>query len=246
MIASLPMYDRPETCAANDRFWNLIRQHLGYGPETLTRDQDLWEQWQSPDLVLSQTCGYPYRAVLHGKATLVATPDYGLEGCPPGHYRSVFVARKADTRKTPQEFAASVFAYNEPLSQSGWAAPAAYAEARGFRFENLVKTGGHSASAKSVADGKADLAALDALSWNLMQAYDAFAQELHVIEVTEPTPVLPYITALGRDAGPIFAALSSAVDALSNEDRTLLSLKGIQFIGASDYLAVPTPAAPKS
>ena len=31
MIASLPMYDRPETAAANDRLWQGVRERLGQG-----------------------------------------------------------------------------------------------------------------------------------------------------------------------------------------------------------------------
>ena len=103
MIASLPMYDRPETAAANDRLWAGIRDRLRAeglpAPEALIHGaSDLWPQWTSPDLVLSQTCGYPYRSRLHGQVLLVGTPDYGVDGCAPGHYRSVFVARADDPR----------------------------------------------------------------------------------------------------------------------------------------------------
>ena len=62
MIASLPMYDRPETAAANDRLWQGVRTRLGEGPEHLVRAGDPWEHWQSPDLLLSQTCGLPFRS----------------------------------------------------------------------------------------------------------------------------------------------------------------------------------------
>jgi hypothetical protein len=81
MIAALPMYDRPEMRAANDRFWQAIRDRLGDGPPHLTRDRDPWDIWQAPDLLLAQTCGFPYRARLHGRIYLVGTPDYGVEGC---------------------------------------------------------------------------------------------------------------------------------------------------------------------
>ena len=67
MIAALPMYDRPELQAANDRYWALIRAGLlarGIAaPEGLRRgDAVLMPQWESPDLVLSQTCGFPIPA----------------------------------------------------------------------------------------------------------------------------------------------------------------------------------------
>ena len=245
MIASLPMYDRPEAQGANDRFWQAIRGALGEGPETLTRGGDPWDHWQAPDLVLSQTCGYPYRARLHGHVGLVGTPDYGLEDCPPGHYRSIFVARADDPRTDPAEFADSVFAYNEPLSQSGWAAPAHYAKLRGYTFDNPLKTGGHALSARAVAERRADLAALDALSWRMVRAHDAFAGALKEIARTDPTPVLPYITAASRDPAPLFAAISAAIDTLSKADRDTLSLRGIVAIPPEAYLAVPTPPPPK-
>ena len=85
MIASLPMYDLPDCRLANDRYWLLIRDALRsaglMAPDALTRDMpDFMAHWQRPDLVLSQTCGYPFRAVLHSKVTLIGTPDFGLEG----------------------------------------------------------------------------------------------------------------------------------------------------------------------
>lgn len=244
MIASLPMYDRPELQAANDRLWQAVRGALGFGPDSLGRQGDIWEHWKSPDLVLSQTCGFPYRARLHGTVQLVGTPDNRLAGCAPGEYYSVFVARADDEREDVSSFATARFAFNEPLSQSGWAAPANFAHARGFAFDNTVRTGGHAHSAKAVAEGRADLAALDALSWRHMQRYDGFASKLRVVARTEPTPTLPYITASGRDAKAIRAAVSEAIDALSDADRETLSIYGLVNIPSERYLSVRTPAPP--
>lgn len=244
MIVSLPMYDRAETAAANDRLWKATRARLGLGPETLFRGGDLWDQWLSPDLLLSQTCGYPYRARLHAKVQLVGTPDYGLAGCPPGNYRSVFITRADDSRSTPKDFATARFAYNEPLSQSGWAAPQNHAQEHGFLFTNTIQTGGHALSAQAVADGKADIAALDALSWHFIRKYDDFANGLKEIAATPPTPVLPFITALGHDRDAIASALQTAIADLSQADRTLLHLKGLVVIPAQEYLEVPNPPPP--
>ncbi len=244
MIASLPMYDRPELRPATDRFWQAIRHALGRGPDSLTRGGDPWDQWQSPDLLLSQTCGFPYRARLHGEVGLVGTPDYGLDGCAPGQYRSVFVVQAQDKRDDPADFADALLAYNDPLSQSGWAAPAAYADDHGFAFGRTLRTGTHRASAQAVAEGRADLAALDAQSWRLMQRFDAFANDLRVIAATPPTPALPFITARRNDVQEIFDAISRAVQSLLPQDRAALCLRGVVAIPARDYLAVPTPAAP--
>jgi len=250
MIASLGMYDRPETAAAHDRLWAGIRDGLRAegipAPDALTRGEHAyWDAWTSPDLVFSQTCGFPFRARLHDKVTLIGTPDYGLPGCPPGHYNSVFVARRADPRQTLADFSGSRFAYNEDLSQSGWAAPQNHASAHGLHFPPSLQTGGHRLSALAVAESRADIAAIDALTWQLLTEYEAFAADLREIARTEPpTPVLPYITAKGGDAAVFFRVTAAAIAALSPADRATLHLKGLITIPASDYLSVPTPASP--
>jgi ABC-type phosphate/phosphonate transport system substrate-binding protein len=250
MIASLGMYDFGAAVAANDRLWALIRTGLaGRGiaaPEALTRGEHAyWDAWQSPDLILSQTCGYPFRARLHGRVTYVGTPDFGVEGCPPGYYRSVFVARADDPRQTVADFDGASFAYNEPLSQSGWAAPQTHAARLGISLPPRLQTGGHRLSAHAVAEGRAEIAALDAVTHALLQDNDPVARRLKVVGLTDPTPGLPYITAAGRDPQPIFDAVGEAITALPAADRASLQLKGFVRIPVTDYLAVPNPPSPE-
>ena len=244
MNASLPMYDLPPQQRANDEFWQAIRKYLQAGPATLTRKGNLWDHWLSPGLILSQTCGYPYRAKLHDKVTLVGTPDYGLEGCPPGYYCSVFIARADNPRLRLEDFAEARFAYNEALSQSGWAAPQHHVAQFGFQFQNLVETGAHRQSALAVLEGSAELAALDALTWKLLQRNEPFPAVLREVARTEPTPALPYITHKEADPAPIYAAIEAGIEDLHAIMREALSLKGMVSIPPEDYLAVPTPAGP--
>ncbi len=245
MIAHLGMYDRPETAAANDRFWTAIKTQLGYGPDSLTRGlADYWPVWNSPDLLFSQTCGMPYRTRLHGNVQLIGTPDYGLDSCPPGYYRSILVARADAADTSLAAFDGLRMAYNDDLSQSGWAAPMTHLQSQGLRPGSLVQSGGHAASARAVAEGRADFAALDALTWEMLKTYDRFTDALTVIAQTEPTPTLPFITALGRNAAEIADAIDIAIRALEPKDRALLHLKGLVRIPAQDYLAIPTPPSP--
>ncbi|MEY8838254.1 phosphate/phosphite/phosphonate ABC transporter substrate-binding protein, partial [Cribrihabitans sp. XS_ASV171] len=187
MIAWLGMYDRPELRAAQDRYWAAIRANLPEGPDTLSRDSDPWPVWQSPDLALAQTCGMPYRTRLHGQAQLVGTPDYGLPGCPPGHYCSVIVARGDDHRDLPALLAEGVFAYNEGGSQSGWAAPVTWFAEDGLRPARGLRTGGHALSARAVAEGRADLASIDAMTWTLLREHDPATDALREVARTPPT-----------------------------------------------------------
>lgn len=250
MIASLGMYDRPECQPANDRYWALIRDGLRArglnAPDALTRGENAyWPAWTSAKLVLSQTCGFPFRATLHEKVTLVGTPDFGLEGCDPGYYYSVVVARADDPRCGISAFDRTRFAYNEALSQSGWAAPQTHAARLGLQLRPAVVSGGHALSAKAVAQGDADLAALDAVTWRLITQHDPqLAATLKVVDQTEPTPGLPYITAQGGNRAVLFDVISKAIASMLPEDRATLGLRGLVDIPSARYLAVPTPLTP--
>lgn len=245
MIASLGMYDRPETASANDRFWQEIAANLRANgikaPDTLNRDTPFWEAWNDPDLVFSQTCGRPFRLQLHDKTHLVGTPDYQLPDCDPGYYRSVFLVRKHDPRTALVDFRQARFAYNETLSQSGWAAPQVHVAALGFQFENLWHSGGHLASGRAVAEGRVDIAALDAMTWELIKRYEGFSLDLRIIDKTAQSPGLPYITGLARDPAPIAQAVQQAIESLDLADRRTLRLHGLVHIPAASYLAVPNP-----
>lgn len=245
MIASLMMYQRPQLVGPHNRFWALIRAALHQrgidSPEALSQDADEFAVWQSPELVLSQTCGMPYRTWLHEDVALVGTPDYGLEGCPRGYYRSALVVRADDPRDTLEAYREARFAYNQSYSQSGYAAPYWHLNSHGFWFENTLHTEQHLNSARAVAEGQADIASLDAVSLRLMEEHEPFAARLRVLEWTEPTPGLPLITALKDRSAAIFDAVEQAIANLDGKDKMHLGVKGITKIAKESYLAVPNP-----
>ncbi len=245
MIAMLGMYDMPALQPVNDRFWSSIRDNLGFGPDHLTRNCDVWDIWQDPELVLAQTCGMPYRTRLRGKVQLVGTPHYNLQGCPPGYYCSVFVARTEDKRDL-HDLTKGTFAYNEPLSQSGWAAPVTHLAELGAIPRDLLETGGHALSAQAVADGRADFASLDALAWILLQETTDLGGSLREVAKTRPTPALPFITALNQDRHRIAGAIRAAISDLSETDRKSLHLHGLIDVPADRYLGVPNPPTPQA
>lgn len=254
MIASLPMYDRPETRAANDRFWNGIREVLSGTlperernalPDRLDRDGDSWEIWRSPDLIFSQTCGLPYRTRLADVAVLIGTPDYGLPGCPPGRYNSVFVMRSGDGRIDPAEWPRLLLACNESGSQSGWAAPQAHLLSFGGGFDRVTLTGSHRSSAIAVAEGGADIAAIDAQTWRMILRWDGFAASLKEVARTRPTPGLPFICAAGRPRRLLRDAVATAIRELDMADRECLGLRGLADIPPEAYGETPAPPFPE-
>lgn len=245
LIASLMMYQRPELAGAHDRFWELIRDELVArgmdAPHSLAQEADEFFVWKHPNLVLSQTCGMPYRLWLHDQVNLVGTPDYGLDGCSPGYYRSAIIVRKDDPRQTIDEFKEGIFAYNQTFSQSGFAAPYGYMQNHGFWFEKQIQSHAHLASAKAVAGGQADIAALDAVSWRLIQRFEQIANDLRVLDWTEPTPGLPLITAKRNPTDLVFDVVKQSLTKLSPKDSGLIGIKDIVFIPKDAYLAIPNP-----
>ena len=202
MIAALQMYDWPEFQAGTDAFWLRVAEYLTQNglqaPDALSRPDDLAKPWVSDDLLLGQTCGLPYVAGRCGRAVLVARPDYGLPDARDGSYASVLVARK-NGPDTLADFADLTAAVNELGSQSGCNALADAVLEAGCAlpfFGDVALSGGHRMSATMVAEGIADIAAIDAVSWALYQrAEPSRFDRLKIIGRTRVTPSLPFITA---------------------------------------------------
>lgn len=245
MRASLPMYDRPELENAHRAYWSLIRDALRSrglnAPETLTANGVGLGFWRSNDVVLSQTCGLPFRTWLHRDVQLVGTPDFGLEGCTPGYYRSVIVTHKDDLRAQLSDYHGGVLAINGTDSQSGYAAFLNHTAKSNLSRQDHFVSGSHRASAQAVAEKQADLAALDAISWRLIKRWDRFSDQLRVLEMTVPTPGLPYICATDIDPTDIADAVRCALAASPKDARDALGIKALINIPKADYLAVPIP-----
>lgn len=236
--ASLPMYARPELKAANSEIWDAIRDRVRDAgvdaPDTLDPDGFGYAFWEHPMLLLSQTCGYPYRTRLNGKVALVGTPDYGVEGCLPGFYRSVLVTRATSTRESPNDLQGATMAYNEKDSQSGYHGPLAFAASLGVSLRPERATGSHWASAKTVAEGHCDVAAIDAITWRHMGEFDEFTGDLKVIARTSPVPGLPLITAFPQYVGLLQSAVDLALHHCPDAAKRLGLVRLLRF-ASKDY-----------
>lgn len=233
------MYDFPETRKANDAFWFVLRKKLRNrktkAPEGLTRSKDAMQLWCSPDLLVSQTCSYPYRKVLAEKVFLIGTPDLGIDDVPSGYYHSVLVVRreKADIAKIGE-----TLAYNDTYSQSGWIAPNLYARDHNIVFASVLETGGHWNSAQAVATRKTTVAALDVFSWELIKKFAPFSHELKEIDTTPPTPGLPLITAHRKYVDDIYVAMEETINEVGQKELELVPFKGLVRLKKSDYMEI--------
>lgn len=245
MQASLPMYDLPALRAAHDRYWALIRNGLVdtdiEAPERLEPGGIGTAFWTAPNLVFSQTCGMPYRTLLHGNVQIVGAPDYGLPGCPPGYYKSYLIKRLDDTRTVLSDFDGATAALNDYGSQSGFAALATATTDAGIKLGKVVVTGAHASSVEAVASGAADIAAIDAVTWTLLCEHEDAGAEVEAFAQTTPTPGLPYICSISINRQQVFDAVAGAIDALSEADKDLLMLRGLVYLSPDLYTAVATP-----
>ena len=237
--ASFPMYDFPETREANDRFWEILKANLKDkgidAPEGLSRTENNMELWTSPNLLVSQTCGYPYRKFLSDKVHLIGTPDLKIGNLVPGYYHSILVVKKDKEVITNS---GEILAYNDKFSQSGWVAPNIYARNRDIEFAGYVETGGHWHSAQAVANGKATISALDVFSWELIKRFASFSDELKIIETTEPTPGLPLITAYQNFVDEIYRSVVETIEEMETTLLELLPFKGLVPLQKSEYIEI--------
>ena len=124
-----------------------------------------------PQLIFGQTCGYPYWKSLRGRVALIATPTYGFDGCEGADHCSFLVARRGHARGGLAGFRGGRAAINARDSNSGAnlfrAAIAPLARGRPF-FGQVVVTGAHALSLAALVEDRADIAALDCVSFALL------------------------------------------------------------------------------
>ncbi|TIW35555.1 MAG: phosphate ABC transporter substrate-binding protein, partial [Mesorhizobium sp.] len=81
-------------------------------------------------------------------------------------------------------------------------------------FSERSESGGHRASIVAIAEGRADVAAIDCLSWALAQRFEPAAEAVAVVGWTRRRKGLPFITARSTPE-KIVVALREAVAALA-------------------------------
>jgi ABC-type phosphate/phosphonate transport system substrate-binding protein len=240
MIASLPMYDLPEIRWATDAFWEALAQRLVV-EFPLTRDADWKAPWRSPDLLFSQTCGYPLTHEFAGQLTYVATPHYNADGCNGPNYCSILFARE---RSELESFRGKTAAINSPDSMSGMLALQlvfAPLGRNGDFFNRAIETGSHVASMAAVRNGEADICAIDCVTVALCRKHRPSA--LHgLVEVARSplVPGLPFVTRGFRPGRLCEALLHVVTDKNCAHIKEALLLQDVSVLADDAYAIIPT------
>ena len=89
----------------------------------------------------------------------------------------------------------------------------------------------------AVVEGRADLAAIDAVAWSLAASHEPAVDDLRIIGWTEPLPAPPLVVGWAQ-AGlrdTVNSAVADAVASLGLEVRRPLDLYGYRVRPTSDY-----------
>ena len=254
-LASLPMYDLPRQ--AVQAWWQgiagaLQAEGLAGVPDTPDWPADLPAHWLHPRLLLSQACGHPLVTTLQGQVQVVGAMRYAAPGCEGTRYCSLLVVR--DGEALPAEglqalagWSGRVAAVNDAGSFSGGVAlRRAVQSVAGLSppafFGRLLFTGSHRASLAAVREGRADIAAIDAVTHALVARHQpALLHGLQVLARTASAPGLPLITALGTSPQEL-AVLRRALQAACAAPhlaaaRQALLVDGFEPLGAEAWPA---------
>ena len=212
--------------------------------EIVPAPDDLMAFWRQPDILLTQTCGYPFITGLLGEVRLIATPRFDFLGCAGAHYRSVIVVRERSGFHSLEALRGGVAVINQPHSQSGMNALrhtfAPLARERRF-FSSVQVSGSHLASLAAVQAGHADVAAIDCVTFAYATHHaSAKVVGLRALKWTDSTPGLPLIASTALTVFQV-AELQEVLDQLVVAQPELmaeLALKGFSQVPPRDYQIV--------
>jgi ABC-type phosphate/phosphonate transport system substrate-binding protein len=224
LTASLPMYNLPAMRSANQAFWaalaeRLRREGVADVPERLDSERAPVPKDIGPEVLFTQTCGYPLQTLYAGQYRLVARPTYSAPGCVGSTHCAFLIVAEHSPARRVEDLRGGRFALNSLNSNSGMSLPrrliADHAQARPF-FGEVIRTGGHGPSLKLVAAGGADVCSVDCLTFAFFQDYEPdTVAGLRVLAETPPSPTIPFVTSIATSEETL-AALRRALFALSD------------------------------
>ncbi len=179
--------------------------------------------WFEPDLLVSQACGLDL-FLSAAPIEPVASPVFDLD-CEPGMYFSHIVGN-VDGR---------VAAVNSLSSRSGCSALLSTCSP-----SSVLVTGSHLASLEAIRTGRADLAAIDAVTWRIIARDEPEKiAGISIVARSGDAPSPPFVVRRGTDRDVVLQALRRALGSPeSNDAKEALVMKGIIPAQRDDYLPV--------
>ena len=239
--ADLRMYVAPQPIQqANQRWLSRILERLKL--HRLDADHlDLPGLWLSPQLLVSQTCGYPLMTQLRGQVRIIGRPRYELVHSSHGEHCSLLLTRVDNPRNRLAQFYQSRGVINGHDSNSGMSLLrhcVAPLQRDGRFFASVGISGAHRESLRWLREDRADLAAIDSVTYDYLARFAP--QEvagLRIVSRSAPSPTLPYIGPLGLSDEQVIQlrqAMNQALQDLPQVAETL-GLQAVLPASEDDY-----------
>jgi len=197
-------------------------------------------------LFIGHTCGYPLMHGLRDDLTPVCVPMFDVPGTEGKYYASQFIVGIDSEIESLSDCYHRVAAMNDTDSNSGMNllrhAIAPLSQGKSY-FSTVRETGSHIQSFFDVAERRADIAAIDCVSYQLIvDSWPDMAARVRSIGFSEKTCGLPFVmpkNLLGTvDKEDISAGLNSALLELAGKYRDRLHLRGFEQVEIEDYQGI--------
>ena len=200
------------------------------------------------DFLVGQVCGITLASAPAGRFHYLATPEMDDDAVPRGHYNSLIITPRQSEidRLAAFDPARHRIAINEPGSFSGAITFAAHLrQTTAHDVDNPLLSGGHLSSIGMVAAGRAQLAAIDRVSFALAgTACPDDVAGVRVIDETAFYPGLPFVAdgALQPDMADRLRdrLLAFRKHPAWQEMATILCLRDLTILDAADYDVMAT------
>ena len=236
----------PSLRAAWAELFSFLFQSLNRSasPSFDIRYSNTLDDFHDPNLCLGHICGYPFQRDFLDTHEVIAVPEFAIDGCTGLHYSSWVVARAGDLRHALEDFKDSIAAINSPDSNSGMNAfrHTLSGIAPGPRFFREVKlSGSHLNSLALIRSRNADIAAIDAITFDLAQRLHLFdPSNFKILTQTRSAPGLPFIAHRkhGLDAAVITSALNSGLSRRAEHSAATLPIQRFSMASSDLYCQI--------
>jgi ABC-type phosphate/phosphonate transport system substrate-binding protein len=236
------MYPFASVTWAWDEIWAAVHRRAAWTPETLTWSGDVHARWYDSECLITHVCGGPFAALHRSDMHLVGAFALDIPEADDGHYRTVLLS--PHQRRLDEFVPADTHAVaNSADSLSGWFSLLAMTVAPGSEWPGRVTfTSAHRDSVVALANGRADIASIDAWSLALIAAEEPeLIAGLHRLALGPrvPTPAITARRSLELDqVDELRQAFSEGLaERATAPARKALRIAGFADNRLEDYLA---------
>lgn len=201
---------------------------------------------RDPNLLIGHTCGYPLLRFLSDDLVPICVPLFNLPGCDGKYYSSHIIVPAESNLFSLSDCKGLDAAINGRDSNSGMNVlrhAIALLESDKPHFNKVRESGSHYQSIVDVGNNKAQVAAIDSVSYGLIKDHwPNLIDKVRSIGFTVKTCGLPFVVPTNSTdlTKPeiMIDALNTALSNLAESERNRLHLTGFEFVKLENYQSI--------